>query len=121
MYDINKYLASPQLDQKDPQGHFHDADHWTPRLARQVAAQEGIQLEEDHWQVICCLREHYREMGPEWTARDLTRRLEKDFADSGGRRHLYELFPHGPLAQGCRIAGVPLPQGTMNLSFGSVH
>jgi tRNA 2-thiouridine synthesizing protein E len=121
MYDINKYLFMPGLNEKDPQGHIHEAERWSPRLAGQIAREEGIELEEDHWLVIYCLRERFRELGPDWTARDVTRRLGKDFADNGGRRHLYELFPHGPLAQGCRIAGLPLPQGTLNRSFGSVH
>lgn len=121
MYDINKYLNAPKSSANDPNGHFHDAPRWTPRLAREVAAQEGIELEDDHWQVIYCLRETFRVIGPEWTARNLTRRLEKEFADAGGKRRLYELFPRGPLMQGCRIAGLPLPQGTTSPSFGSVH
>jgi tRNA 2-thiouridine synthesizing protein E len=121
MYDINKYLASPLLDQKDPYGYIHEAERWSPRLASLIAVEEGIVLEDEHWEVIYSLRECFRELGPEWTARDITRRLEMNFADSGGKRHLYQLFPHGPLAQGCRIAGLPLPQGTKSLSFGSVH
>lgn len=121
MYDINKYLALPLLDRKDPNGYIHEADRWSPRLASLIAAEEGIVLEDEHWEVIYCLRERFRELGPEWTARDLTRLLKKDFADSGGKRRLYQLFPHGPLAQGCRIAGLPLPQGTFNASFGSTH
>jgi tRNA 2-thiouridine synthesizing protein E len=51
----------------------------------------------------------------------MTRELEQDFAEAGGRRFLYTLFPGGPLAQGCKLAGLPLPQGTLNRSFGSVH
>lgn len=121
MYDVNKYLSMPQLSQNDPEGHMHEIERWSPRLASQIAKQQGIELEEDHWQVIFCLRESFRELGPDWTAREMTRRLEKDFAGHGGRRHLYALFPHGPLAQGCRIAGLPLPHGTLNASFGSTH
>lgn len=121
MYDINKYLSAPKASRSDPYGHFHDLAHWSPRVATEIAAREGIELEEDHWAVIYCLRETYRMLGPEWTARDLTRRLEKEFADAGGKRRLYELFPRGPLMQGCRIAGLPLPHGTTSSSFGSVH
>jgi tRNA 2-thiouridine synthesizing protein E len=51
----------------------------------------------------------------------LTRDLERDFADAGGRRYLYQLFPRGPIAQACRLAGLPLPHGTISPSFGSVH
>jgi tRNA 2-thiouridine synthesizing protein E len=78
-------------------------------------------LEDDHWQVIYCLRERFRTLGPDWTARNLTRELEREFSDAGGLRFLYLLFPHGPLAQACRFAGLPLPQGTLSPSFGSVH
>lgn len=121
MYDINKYLNSPKSSTNDPHGHFHDAAPWSPRVALKIAAEESIELENDHWQVVFSLREIFRETGPEWTARAITRRLEKEFADAGGKRRLYELFPRGPLMQGCRIAGLPLPQGTTSPSFGSVH
>lgn len=103
------------------QGLPPDPAHWSPRLANRIAEREGLVLEESHWQLIFCLREHFFELGPDWTARVMTHELARDFAEEGGRRHLYELFPHGPLAQGCRIAGVPAPKGTFNLSFGSVH
>jgi sulfur relay (sulfurtransferase) DsrC/TusE family protein len=51
----------------------------------------------------------------------MTQLLDREYADMGGRRYLYGLFPHGPLAQGCRLAGLPLPVGTLSASFGSVH
>jgi tRNA 2-thiouridine synthesizing protein E len=121
MYDINKSIANERLAQHDPDGHLYGLDHWSPRTARRMAAEEGIALDDEHWQVIYCLRERFREQGPDWTARELTRDLERDFADAGGRRYLYQLFPRGPIAQACRLAGLPLPHGTISPSFGSVH
>lgn len=121
MYDVNKFISNQRLNTTDPEGHLAGLDHWSPIVANRIADEEALTLTDDHWQVIYCLREYFRDMGPDWTARDMTRQLERDYADMGGRRYLYELFPHGPLAQGCRMAGLPLPQGTLSKSFGSVH
>ncbi|MEW6164659.1 MAG: TusE/DsrC/DsvC family sulfur relay protein [Pseudomonadota bacterium] len=121
MYDINKFIANRSLEHRDPEGYWSELAHWSPMVANRVATAEGLMLSEEHWQVIYCLRERFRMVGPDWTARRLTQQLEEDFAESGGRRYLYELFPRGPLAQGCRLAGLPMPHGTLNSSFGSVH
>jgi tRNA 2-thiouridine synthesizing protein E len=121
MYDINKYIADQRLEGRDPEGYLAEVAHWSPLVANKLAAEEGLTLGDDHWEVIYCLREHFRKLGPDWTARQMTRELEKDFAGAGGRRFLYTLFPGGPLAQGCKLAGLPLPQGTLNDSFGSAH
>ncbi|WP_126444445.1 TusE/DsrC/DsvC family sulfur relay protein [Sulfuricystis multivorans] len=121
MYDINKFIANPSLVNHDVEGFLADLPHWSPRFAHQRAEEEGLTLTDAHWDVIVRLRELYRAEGPGWNARDVTRALEKDFAAAGGRRHLYALFPGGPLAQGCKLAGLPLPEGTLDPSFGSVH
>lgn len=121
MYDINKFIANQGLESRDPDGNFADLARWSPLIANRMAMEDGLTLEEDHWEVIYCLRERFRKLGPDWTARQMTRELEKDFSEAGGRRFLYLLFPGGPLAQGCKLAGLPLPQGTINRSFGSVH
>lgn len=121
MYDVNKFINDQRLDSRDPEGHWAELGHWSPLVANRLAKEDGLTLEEDHWEVIYCLRERFRKLGPDWTARQMTHELEKDFAAAGGRRFLYMLFPGGPLAQGCKLAGLPLPQGTLNRSFGSVH
>jgi TusE/DsrC/DsvC family sulfur relay protein len=121
MYDMDTLIDDSRTQANDSEGYMAALAHWSPRVARRIADEEGLVLSEEHWQVIYCLREWFRDIGPEWTARDLTRRLEHEYADVGGRRYLYGLFPHGPLVQGCRVAGLPLPHGTLNASFGSVH
>ncbi|HZV54212.1 MAG TPA: TusE/DsrC/DsvC family sulfur relay protein [Rhodocyclaceae bacterium] len=121
MYDINKFIANERMQINDPQGYLAGLDHWSPLVANRRAEEEAISLSEEHWQVIYCLREWFRLLGPDWTARQMTHKLEREYGDVGGRRYLYDLFPHGPLAQGCRLAGLPLPQGTLSSSFGSVH
>lgn len=121
MYDINKSIADHGAMNRDPAGFLSELAHWSPRVAHRLAEADGLQLSEDHWQVIYCLRERFCESGPDWTARRVTRDMAHDFEPFGGLRYLYGLFPQGPLAQGCRLAGLPLPHGTVNRSFGSVH
>lgn len=121
MYDINKMIAHMANGRSDPESQLFDLDHWSPLKAQRRAAAEGIELTDAHWAVIFCLRERYRMDGPARSARELARELDREYADEGGRRYLYELFPRGPVVQACHIAGLPMPPGTRDLSFGSVH
>ena len=47
--------------------------------------------------------------------------LEEEFAEQGGRKYLYRLFPGGPVSQGSRIARLPLPAYSSDRSCGSVE
>ena len=40
------------------------------------------------------------------SVRNLHDALNEHFHSAGGIKHLYELFPKGPLAQGCLLAGL---------------
>lgn len=119
MLDINHIINEPRHDEIDPEGHMYDLEHWSPLTARQCAQEEGIgELTEDHWHVIYALRNLYREYGASANARKVTHSLEQDFINEGGRRYLYELFPKGPVSQGSRLAGVPVPPHSSEPSFG---
>ena len=103
----------------DPEGHMEGLEHWSPLTATQLAREEGIdELTEAHWHVIYVLRNLYREKYRSASAREVIHVLEKDFKDEGGRRFLYELFPKGPVNQGSRLAGVPVPLNASDPSFG---
>lgn len=95
---------------------------WTEDTARATAHAEGIELSDPHWEVIRFLRVHYQNVGAKMPpAHELSQTLEERFAEQGGLRYLYELFPGGPLNQGGRIAGIAVPTDATDPSFGSVH
>lgn len=94
---------------------------WTREQAEQTASNMNLKLTDEHWKVIDFLRLHFSNTGPFKHARELTEVLNERFVDEGGSRYLYELFPEGPVNQGCRIAGVAVPADTHNLSMGSVQ
>ncbi len=103
---------------------IHDRDetfeNWTENTARDLAQAEAIKLTDAHWSVIRFLREYYQKHGAVSHARILTEALEEKFQIQGGVKYLYTLFPEGPVNQGARIAGVPVPGDSTNPSFGSV-
>jgi len=94
---------------------------WSEEIAAELAAKEGIQLSAEHMEVIHLLRDHYRFHGHDLSGTRLLRALEEPFGRRGGRKHLFELFPGGPVSQGCRLAGLPAPPYSKDLSFGSVQ
>lgn len=100
-------MKEPELDDH---GHLRDPSAWSPALARRMADADGIALTSEHWAVIDALRQHYDafEIEPPMRGliRDLRERLNDPSLDS---RALYRLFPEGPIRQGSRYAGLPLP------------
>jgi tRNA 2-thiouridine synthesizing protein E len=123
MLDINKILDGRELGVHDPEGHMYGLPPWSREIAKKHARdEEGMDdLSEMQWQVIYALRGMYRKNGRAESARQIIRVLEKDFSEEGGRRYLYQLFPKGPISQGSRLAGVPAPPYSSDISFGSVQ
>ena len=67
------------------------------------------------------LQDYYVRHGPKRiNIRELHDALEERFYHKGGIKYLYLLFPGGPVAQGCRIAGLVPPAGAADKGFGSV-
>lgn len=121
MLDINKLVTAETLAPCEADAYLLDLDPWSEDQARAMAKQEGMELSETHLDIICYLRDHFAACGPAPNARSLLRNLEDTYRDQGGRKFLYELFPRGPVTQGCRLAGLPIPSGNADPSFGSVH
>ncbi|HUO53465.1 MAG TPA: TusE/DsrC/DsvC family sulfur relay protein, partial [Rhodoblastus sp.] len=121
MSNVNASTATPETQHTDPQGDITYLPPWSEEIARDLAAREGIELTPEHWEVVHLLRNHYRLRGHSLTGTRLLKALEEPFVPRGGLKHLYELFPGGPVSQGSRIAGVPAPPYSRDLSFGSVQ
>lgn len=92
---------------------------WTRAKAEDKARQEELDLSDHHWQAIRAVQEYFakNEMP---RVRELHDALDEKFHSQGGIRYLYVLFPAGPVAQACRMAGLHAPAGTTDPSFGSV-
>jgi len=99
----------------------HAPEGWTKARALEVARAEGLKLEEAHWTALRALQEYFARHDPTTiNLRELHDALDEKFHRQGGIRQLYLLFPAGPVAQGCRLAGLKAPAGAVDRGFGSV-
>ncbi len=84
---------------------------WTKVEAQEMALSFGLTLGEDHWELVRVLHGCYAEdQNP--PIRRLCDALAAVFKPRGGRKYLAQLFPGGPVTQGCAIAGLVPPAGT---------
>ncbi|GJL81501.1 MAG: hypothetical protein DHS20C01_11350 [marine bacterium B5-7] len=94
--------------------------NWVRADAERIASREGIELTDDHLEVIRALQKlMVNNQDP--AIRQIHDALEEHFHSKGGVRYLYKLLPEGPVAQGCRLAGLKAPPGSTSASFGSVQ
>jgi len=119
--DINRYILNERAVERDPQGYLLELEPWSEERAMELAKTEGIELHDEHWDVVNYLRDRFMHEGQAKSGRKVVEALEQRYASQGGKRYLYSLFPHGPVTQGSRIAGLPLPAYTADRSFGSTE
>jgi len=108
----------PELDvngktfETDEEGYLVNLGDWSEEVANFIAKQEGLEMTENHWEVVNFLRKYYEEYQIAPAVRVLTKAIGKTLgADKGNSQYLYELFPYGPAKQACKIAGLPKPTG----------
>jgi tRNA 2-thiouridine synthesizing protein E len=110
-----------QLHEVDPD-FPHAPAGWSRAEATARAEQEGLVLTEDHWKVVRSLQDYYARHADDVAinVRELHDALDEKFHVQGGIKYVYEIFPKGPVAQGCRLAGLEAPAGAVDRGFGSV-
>ena len=101
-------------DAFDQEGFLRNLDDWTPDAARQIAADEGVELTPSHWEIVQLLRDYYREFDASPAMRALVKYCAiKLGADKGRSIYLMSLFPGSPAKLGSKIAGLPKPDNCL--------
>jgi TusE/DsrC/DsvC family sulfur relay protein len=96
----------------DEEGYLQNLSDWSVDVATEMAKRDGIELADNHWEVINFLRQYYDEYKIAPAIRILTKAMAKKLGrEKGNTRYLYQLFPDGPAKQACRYAGLPKPTG----------
>lgn len=97
---------------RDPEGYLIDPVDWDESVARKLAAEEGIELNETYWPVLRYMREA-------WTTNRIApdvRHVVDFLASAQGsdkkfaKNQLFKMFPYGYVKQACKIAGMQRPR-----------
>jgi tRNA 2-thiouridine synthesizing protein E len=94
----------------DKHEYLANLSDWSEPLALHIAELEGIEMTDNHWEVVHFVRNFYKEYKTSPAIRLLVKAMAKELgSDKGNSIYLYKLFPKGPAKQATRIAGLPKP------------
>ena len=87
----------------------------------ELANNRGIDLTNDHWEAINVVKYIYQNSDfKEPSLRELKNLLKQKYQSQGGYRHLYQLFPEGPIDTISYLAGIKI-QRASNTGQGVSH
>jgi tRNA 2-thiouridine synthesizing protein E len=96
----------------DGNGFLADPEAWSPDVANYIAAVEGINMTEHHWEVVHFLRDYYRQFRTAPSVKVLVKEIARKIgSEQANTKYLYKLYPCGPATQACKIAGLPRSTG----------
>ena len=102
------------------EGYLLNRDGWSEEVAEEMDAlqtqQDHVKLTETHWGLIHYFRDYYDENKVHPTMHKLVMTLGKQHGEhfhdeKAYDKFLYEIFPHGPVQEFCKLAGLPKPVG----------
>ncbi|GAA6133436.1 TusE/DsrC/DsvC family sulfur relay protein [Oceaniserpentilla sp. 4NH20-0058] len=94
----------------DKDGFLKDLNIWSESLAHEIAQSEGIQLSNEHLEIIHTLRAFYQahEVAP--ANRPFVKLIKTEYGpEKGNSIYLMTLFPESPAKIAAKIAGLPKP------------
>lgn len=97
----------------DGEGYLLDLEAWSEDYVLAAAEREGLELTDEHWQVIHFIRDFHEQHGVQAPVRDMIKHFRKAWGkEKGNSSYLHRIFPKGgPQKQGNRLAGVRKPKG----------
>ncbi|MCW8826868.1 MAG: TusE/DsrC/DsvC family sulfur relay protein [Gammaproteobacteria bacterium] len=97
----------------DQEGYIQDMSQWSEGFAKAQAAKEGLELTQEHWDVIYYIREYYEQHSVQAEVRKMIKYFKEKWGpERGTNHHLHDLFPYGgPQKQGNRVAGIRRTKG----------
>jgi TusE/DsrC/DsvC family sulfur relay protein len=89
-------------------GYLENYLEWNEAVALAIAAGEGIEMTEKHWDVVNYLRDEYvNNSQNQPMERVVLKDMGKKWGSKPSSKDLYTLFPLAPTKQGTKIAGLP--------------
>ena len=99
--------ANGKSIETDGNGNLTDPGTWDEDVAKALAAEDGIELTQEHFDVLNYLRTEYLENNEQPMERAINKGMSKIWGRKVSSKDLYVLFPLAPSKQGNKIAGLP--------------
>ena len=94
----------------DQEGYLLELADWSEAAAQALAQREGVELSDEHWEILRLLRSFYAEYQLSPANRPLIKFVAlKLGAEKGNSLHLNRLFNGTPAKLAAKLAGLPKP------------
>jgi tRNA 2-thiouridine synthesizing protein E len=105
-------MQSALQNVRDNEGYLVDPETWDEDMARLLATEEGLNLNDDYWTILHFMRRYWLEHRTAPDVRHVLKFLVENhgFDKKSAKQHLFKLFPYGYVKQACKIAGMQRPR-----------
>lgn len=120
MLNLQQTEAFPR---KQPRNHTSRNINHDSRLEniQQRADKMNLELTDNRMEAIEFVLDFYEHCEDCRNARELMKVMDQEFADKGGKKYLYRLFPAGPLSQIHELADLPDLGNQTDKGFGTSY
>lgn len=97
---------------RDSEGYLVNPEDWDETIARQLASEERLTLNESHWAVLRFMREYWarHRIAPDVRHAIAYLAEAQGIEKKAAKDQLFKLFPYGYVKQACKIAGMQRPR-----------
>jgi TusE/DsrC/DsvC family sulfur relay protein len=93
------------LPERDGDGYLADMNNWSPEIAKAMAAQDGVELDDVKWGHILKAREYFEDNGVVPPIRKFAKYVGED------QKAMFQLWMTGPMKPITKYGGLPKPTG----------
>lgn len=113
----NMQIRTVMVDGKEirtcSEGYIVVQDEWSEGFVHAQAGVEGLELTDEHWDVVRFLRDYYEKHRVQCEVRKMIKHFKQAWGtERGNSSYLHKIFPRGgPQKQGNRLAGLLRTKG----------
>lgn len=96
------------------EGFLRDQSQWNRDVCEAISHAHGIELTENHWEILNLLRDYCDQGNEPPSMRQLSREIRNQLgADKAKSIYLMRLFGSSPAKMAARLAGLPRPKNCL--------
>ncbi len=93
------------LPERDGDGYLTDMDAWSPEIGREMAANDGVELDDVKWEQVLQARQYYEEHSVVPPIRKFAKYIGEN------QKEMFKLWMTGPMKPITKYGGLPKPTG----------